>query len=113
MKKSSIFIYEKTIKENELNISQYYMIMEYTVFGNTINKLILSETVYVILLNIVIIIDYIIWHMGIKPHNIIIDDHLNLKNYFYLYDLEEEYINNYYKVIYKNLKLKLIIEKNQ
>ena len=36
MKKSSIFIYEKTIKENELNISQYYMIMEYTVFGNTI-----------------------------------------------------------------------------
>ena len=36
MKKSSIFIYEKTIKENELNISQYYMIMEYTAFGNRI-----------------------------------------------------------------------------
>ena len=78
-----------------------------------LNKLILSETVYVILLNIVIIIDYIIWHIGIKPHNIVIDDHLNLKNYFYLYDLEEEYMNNYYKAIYKNLKLKLIIEKNQ
>ena len=48
--------------------------------------------------------------MDIKPHNIVIDDHLNLKNCFYLYGLEEEDINNYYKVIYKNLKL--IIEKN-
>ena len=44
--------------------------------------------------------------MGIMPHNIVIDDHLNLKNYFYLYDLEEEDINYYYKVIYKIFKIK-------
>ena len=44
--------------------------------------------------------------MDIKPHNIVIDDHLKPKNYFYLYDLEEEDINNYYKVIYKIFKIK-------
>ena len=31
-----IFISEKKIKENELNISQYYIIMEYAVFCNAI-----------------------------------------------------------------------------
>ena len=44
--------------------------------------------------------------MDIKPHNIVIDDHLNPKNHFYLYGLKEKDINNYYKIIYKVFEIK-------